>query len=441
MHDTPREKLRQLILRFGPDVGLDARRCEALLRDVCSSSFKREIFALSNAVKEGVPAEIQSTSPVVPRDVLFTRCAARLHDNLGISPELCRWTVETWAYALGTVSKSEVTPDVRCPQCDSSIKIPPKLFGKSAKCPKCSERLFIAIDGRSVQVRHEDQNISAQNSGSSEIDASEVQIDPSANESAEDLFRQVINRMIASKGTISKADRMQLERSRIALGVSSQVAAQIVNQFIEQVSKYPPNFGPSVNSEPKSNAPIHSEPLQSNAWFVTTSNGSQYGPMDHNTALRCVHEGRISSHDFLWCEGSVHWRPAASIFPQLNSPSKYFGEAQPNAPSPPIPSQPVITETVSPPIVETLLSSEADQLLWTAVASLPLSFCCWPIGTAVSIVALHMGFGLLKKTRYAADGSEVNSKVKGAMTCAWLGLALSLFFLGMLVVQVISNSQ
>ena len=45
MQDIVRSKLAELVGRFGLDLCNDARRCEALLRDVCGEH-KREINAL-----------------------------------------------------------------------------------------------------------------------------------------------------------------------------------------------------------------------------------------------------------------------------------------------------------------------------------------------------------------------------------------------------------
>lgn len=160
MHAVPREKLRELVERFGPEIGRDARRCEALLRDVCGA-FKKETFALSSAAREGIPAEIESAANGVPMKLLLGRMAKRLHENLGIADDLCRWTVETWAFALGRVTPHDLTrdatlaaePATRCPQCAAAIKVPAQFHGSAAKCPKCAARLSVAPDGSRLQLR------------------------------------------------------------------------------------------------------------------------------------------------------------------------------------------------------------------------------------------------------------------------------------------------
>src|SRR5262245_59665929 len=103
MYSRPRQALRELIVRFGDEVGRDARRCKALLLDACGGSHKKEIFALTSAVAEQIPTELQSSVVSIPRSVLVTRYSRQMHENLGLSPELCQWTVETWIEALEAV--------------------------------------------------------------------------------------------------------------------------------------------------------------------------------------------------------------------------------------------------------------------------------------------------------------------------------------------------
>ena len=52
MQDIVRIKLAELVGRFGLDLCNDARRCEALLRDLCGDH-KREINALVSAAPRG----------------------------------------------------------------------------------------------------------------------------------------------------------------------------------------------------------------------------------------------------------------------------------------------------------------------------------------------------------------------------------------------------
>jgi len=105
--DIPRQKLCELIARFGQSLCDDPRRCEGLLRDFCGS-YRREIHLLVSAAKQRVPAEILSSSDRVPPGVLIARLSKRLRDDLGLAEDFARWTVESWGLALGKLSSADL---------------------------------------------------------------------------------------------------------------------------------------------------------------------------------------------------------------------------------------------------------------------------------------------------------------------------------------------
>jgi formylglycine-generating enzyme required for sulfatase activity len=102
MHNFPRKKLCELINSHGISLSNDARRCEGFLHDTCknSSKYKREIFVLVNALREGVAQNLLNPPPG-SQDALFTRLVNRLHDNLGLDKEAAEWAVQSWVKALG----------------------------------------------------------------------------------------------------------------------------------------------------------------------------------------------------------------------------------------------------------------------------------------------------------------------------------------------------
>jgi len=115
MQDIVRSKLTELVGRFGLDLSNDARRCEALLRDVCGE-YKREIVALVAAARDGAATELRQSSVGVPKELVIARLTKRLHENFGLVEDLARWAVESWAVALGVANATEFcsfTPDVR----------------------------------------------------------------------------------------------------------------------------------------------------------------------------------------------------------------------------------------------------------------------------------------------------------------------------------------
>jgi hypothetical protein len=107
MNDLPREKLRDIIIEYGQSVCDNPRRVEGLLRDKCGEH-KREIFALVNAIREGVPIQLRATSVNIPAEITAVRLIKQLRDNLGLSEDIARWTVETWVWALGVITEADL---------------------------------------------------------------------------------------------------------------------------------------------------------------------------------------------------------------------------------------------------------------------------------------------------------------------------------------------
>jgi hypothetical protein len=107
MNNLPRQKLAEIVQRFGRAIINEPRRCEGLLRDY-AGAHRREIAVLISAMEERVPIDLAATNAGMPREVLLTKLAQRLHDNLAIDKDAARWAVNSWAFALGVVSNAEL---------------------------------------------------------------------------------------------------------------------------------------------------------------------------------------------------------------------------------------------------------------------------------------------------------------------------------------------
>ena len=66
MNDTARQVLRDIVRQYGRDVLFDARRCRALLLDLCSEH-RAEINLLEMALREEVVRHYATSVPHVPR--------------------------------------------------------------------------------------------------------------------------------------------------------------------------------------------------------------------------------------------------------------------------------------------------------------------------------------------------------------------------------------
>ena len=108
MNDLPRQKLREIVERHGASVVENPRRCAGLLRDYCNE-YRREVSVLVMALEEHVPADLlDATHAGTPRAVLLAKLVARLSDHLAMSEGAARWAVNSWAFALGVVTREQL---------------------------------------------------------------------------------------------------------------------------------------------------------------------------------------------------------------------------------------------------------------------------------------------------------------------------------------------
>ena len=129
MDDAVGLELRKIIGRYGSDVSEDPRRVDALLRDL-SGEHRREIFVLVGAARERVPAKLLASGVTVPGPVLNQRLSQMLQDNLGLSKEVARWAVATWASAL------DVTASAPRPTASGAASAPRPTASGAASAPR-----------------------------------------------------------------------------------------------------------------------------------------------------------------------------------------------------------------------------------------------------------------------------------------------------------------
>jgi TPR repeat protein len=213
MNQVARQKLAQLVGRYGRDVAGDPRRCEALLRDVCPQH-KREIFVLVSAVKESVPAELLGSASGMPQEVLLSRLSKRLHDNLGLDEALTRWAVESWACALGIISTEETT-------------------------------MVAAAEIVTVGAPSADDDI----------------FSDFPRTSAEDILRQTIRRVLED-GIVTDEERAEVQKLCRELGVPRDMASRVLNEVKAEMgidqpqSRTAPSLGKDRPATSSSTAPV-----------------------------------------------------------------------------------------------------------------------------------------------------------------------------------------
>jgi hypothetical protein len=97
LSDIPRRQLAAIYTLNGK-VADDDKLCEAFLRDYCGEC-RREIAALSAAVRWGVPRSLRETSQM-PAATLRNTLARRLEENQGLDSENALWAVDAWASVI-----------------------------------------------------------------------------------------------------------------------------------------------------------------------------------------------------------------------------------------------------------------------------------------------------------------------------------------------------
>lgn len=110
MNDAARQTLIQLVAQQGRTVVENPSRCNALLRDL-APEHKREIFVLVSALEQGVVNDLLSLQGQVPPGVLLAQVTAKLQAALALTEEAARWSVESWALALGVLPSAANAPD------------------------------------------------------------------------------------------------------------------------------------------------------------------------------------------------------------------------------------------------------------------------------------------------------------------------------------------
>src|SRR5439155_10842512 len=144
MDDLPRQKLREIIAKYGTSLCDDPLRCEGLLRDLCPKD-RRKVNVLINALRERVPTELGNLQTGVPVEVALSRLSKRLEDQHAITPEMARWAVESWALALNKISPEELTyktteqaavqTPARLPPSPGYVRSPPAAFRETGYSP------------------------------------------------------------------------------------------------------------------------------------------------------------------------------------------------------------------------------------------------------------------------------------------------------------------
>jgi formylglycine-generating enzyme required for sulfatase activity len=109
LNDRVRQKLSEIILRYGRGICNDPRRCKGLLLDHCAGD-RREVFVLVSALEEQVVCDLMAGLGGQSWALVAGRLSRRLVEHRALADEAALWAVESWALALGVITKPGLTP-------------------------------------------------------------------------------------------------------------------------------------------------------------------------------------------------------------------------------------------------------------------------------------------------------------------------------------------
>lgn len=102
LNEQPRKQLHYILLKYGRSVYRDAKRCEALIRDLCPE-YELERNLLITALKAGVPQALLDSQVAI--ELTIKTQAQRLHQQLGLAEHFALWSVESWALSLNLLTQ------------------------------------------------------------------------------------------------------------------------------------------------------------------------------------------------------------------------------------------------------------------------------------------------------------------------------------------------
>lgn len=102
LNEQPRKQLHFILLQYGRSLCQDAKRCEALIRDLCPEH-ELERNLLITALKAGVPQALLASQVAI--ELTIKTHAQLLHQQLGLAEHFALWSVESWALSLNLLTQ------------------------------------------------------------------------------------------------------------------------------------------------------------------------------------------------------------------------------------------------------------------------------------------------------------------------------------------------
>ncbi len=118
-----KEKVKQVIDRYGQDICEDQRRLESILSDFIVND-KKNFNLLVNACKAGICLKLYETAGGEVDEITRNQLVKKLVDEYAIMGDNAAWAVDTWIYAYGKSCSASFRPLTRQPEEDGNNGTP-----------------------------------------------------------------------------------------------------------------------------------------------------------------------------------------------------------------------------------------------------------------------------------------------------------------------------
>ena len=80
----------------------------SFLNDYYEGQYKKERKCLTDSLKENIPETLLNRKDQMPYSTLSLQLSQKLIDNLGITPQLAKWIVDSWAVSLDIIREEDI---------------------------------------------------------------------------------------------------------------------------------------------------------------------------------------------------------------------------------------------------------------------------------------------------------------------------------------------
>ncbi len=182
-----------------------------------------------------------------------------------------------------------------CPHCKKRLNIKEFLAGKRGYCPECGGSLEVPLqsDPAALRAAAKSQRVAVQSLAPELSGKGAVDTEPTTANSSHPATHESPGRPSEGEGPVS------LDLSEKARPNESPPGA---------IDLEPPASG--TLQESRAVLDLHG------VWFVRTTQGKQFGPMDGPALQSWINEGLLWPTMYLWREGWPTWRIAREVLPE-----------------------------------------------------------------------------------------------------------------------------